>query len=121
MITVYYKKANYSSNKALEWLDKHAIEYRLCQIEHITKENIISVLSLTQNGINDIVKDHGDTGTRRKIFNLYNMTMNGALDFLFSHPEILKVPLIVSENKLMAGYNNEEIRKFIPRVKHYDV
>lgn len=117
MITVYYKKANISCYKAIEWLDKYAIEYKKCKIENVTKEIIILALSMTNNGISDILKHRGDSLTNKLISNLYEMTMNEAIDFLEKHPEIIKVPLILSENKMLVGYHNEEIRKFIPSVQ----
>lgn len=121
MITVYYKKANTSCYKALECLDKYAVEYKKCHIENMTKEIIVLALSMTNNGISDILKHRGDSLTRKLISNLYEMTMNEAIDFLEKHPEIIKVPLILSENKLLVGYHKEEIRKFIPSVKLHEV
>ncbi|UKI48962.1 MAG: hypothetical protein L6U99_09045 [Clostridium sp.] len=43
------------------------------------------------------------------------MSFNEACDFLINNPSALKRPILVDDNKLQVGYNNEEIRTFIPK------
>lgn len=113
MITVYYKKSCGSSKKALKWLDNHGVKYKLCQIELITKKSVILALSLTDNGVSDILKLHGDAAIRRKITYLYEMSMDQAIDFLAKNPEMFKMPLILSDKKILAGYHEKKIKQFI--------
>lgn len=43
------------------------------------------------------------------------MDFNDTVDFLLNHTELLKTPILIDKNKLMIGFNAEEIRKFIPK------
>lgn len=115
MLTIYYKKGCTSSNKAMKWLDSHEVGYYSCRIKEIQKEDLLYILSLTENGMNDIVKLQGDERIQQKIRKLYQMTLNKAIDYLIEYPEIIKIPIIITKNKLLIGYNDAEIRKFIPR------
>lgn len=115
MITVYYRKTCTSSRSAIKWLDEHNIEYQLCKIEKISKEDILYSLSMSENGIDDIVKLQGHASTQKKIVDIYNMTLSKAIDFLKVHTEVLKTPIIISKNKLLIGYHETEIRQFISR------
>lgn len=41
--------------------------------------------------------------------------MSELKDFIIENPSVLKRPIIVDESRLQVGYNEEEIRIFIPR------
>lgn len=45
---------------------------------------------------------------------------NDAVEFLHRTPQLLKTPLIVEGDKFFVGYNNEEIRQFIPSVQRQE-
>lgn len=47
---------------------------------------------------------------------LYSLSFSEALNYLLLYPELLRTPIIFSENKLLVGFNSDEIRKFIPSV-----
>ena len=119
MVIIYYRKTCSSSKRALKWFDDHNIEYKKYQIERITKQKLLLLLSLTDNGIGDIVKSERHKKTREKLRNLYGMNLNEAIEYLQEHPEILRTPIIISHNKVLIGYHNTEIRTFIPDSKRF--
>ena len=43
------------------------------------------------------------------------MTINELLDFIVENPSVLRRPIIVDKHRLQVGYNDEEIRCFLPR------
>lgn len=43
------------------------------------------------------------------------MDFNDTVDFILKHTELLKTPILIDKNKLMIGFNAEDIRKFIPK------
>lgn len=43
------------------------------------------------------------------------MTLNELFDVLNQNRLLLKRPLLVDEDRLLIGYNEDDIRKFIPR------
>ena len=43
------------------------------------------------------------------------MKMDELIAFITSNPSILKTPILMDEHRFQVGYNEEEIRTFIPR------
>ena len=117
MITVYYRKTCSSSRRAVEWMKEHQIDYQLYRVEQISKEEILNILSLSENGLDDLVKLQGSAETLKKIKVLYSMCLNDAISYLKLHPEVLKTPIMFTRKKLLIGYHEAEIRQFVPRSK----
>ena len=80
----------------------------------ITANDINLMLKNAENGFEDIIS------TRSKIFKEQNldvesMSVNQLKDFIIDNPSVLKRPIILDDQKMQVGYNDEEIRVFIPR------
>ena len=45
------------------------------------------------------------------------MKLNELMDFIIDNPTILKRPIIVDDRKIQVGYNQEDIRVFIPHAR----
>ena len=43
------------------------------------------------------------------------MTVSELGDFIINNPSVLKHPIIIEDEKMQVGYNDEEIRVFVPR------
>lgn len=43
------------------------------------------------------------------------MPLNEALKLLCDHPKLLRRPIIISDSKIQVGFNEDDIRQFIPR------
>ncbi len=72
------------------------------------------MLKNTDNGFDDIIS------TRSKVFQEQNldiedMSMSGLTNFIISNPSVLRRPIIIEDTKMQVGYNEDEIRTFIPR------
>lgn len=116
MITIYTTPSCSSCRKAKKWFDDHRIEYREKNIFNIklTRDDIVSMLRNTDNGFEDIIS------TRSKVFQEQNldiedMTMSELTNFIIQNPSVLRRPIIIEEKKMQVGYNEDEIRTFIPR------
>ena len=116
MITVFTTNSCSSCKKAINWLKEHGIEYKEKNLfqEPVTKEDIKKMLENTENGFEDIIS------TRSKIISesnldLESMTYNELTQFIIENPSILKRPIIVDDQKVQIGYNDDDIRVFIPR------
>ena len=117
MIEVYTTPACVSCRKAKKWLDDYDIPYveKNIMVKGITKADIKSILENTENGFEDIISK------RSKAFRDYNlepddMTSNQLFDFIIEHPSVLRRPIIIDrKGRLQVGYNEEEIRTFLPR------
>ncbi len=116
MITIYTTPSCSSCRKAKKWFNDHRIEYREKNIFNIklTRDDIVMMLRNTYSGFDDIIS------TRSKVFQEQNldiedMTMSELTNFIISNPSVLRRPIIIEDKKMQVGYNEDEIRTFIPR------
>lgn len=114
MITIYQRSSCSSSKKAMQWLDFNRLTYEKKKIDFLSRAQLITILSLTENGLEDIIKSQGDSKTRSKVKKLTTMTLNDALFYIQTHSEVLRTPIIISQKKLLVGFNSDDIRQFIP-------
>ena len=118
MIRFYYDFRNSSSRKAIEWFKSMNIEISTKRIQNIPREELLHALYLSERGFTDILRGKGKAGSDiEKMKNkIRQMDFSEAVDFILVHTELIKVPIILDENKLMIGFNSEENRKFTSRV-----
>lgn len=115
MINLYVSSSCTSCRKARAWLKKHDIPFKERNIfsEPLTKEDIVNILRLTENGTEEIIS------TRSKAFqelhvNLDDLSIDQLLDLVEKNPSLLRRPIIMDDRRLQVGYN-DEIRRFLPR------
>lgn len=116
MIHIYTTPSCSSCRKAKKWFEEHHIEYKEKNIFNIqlSRDDILMMLKNTENGFEDIIS------TRSKIFQDMNidieeMSMNDLVEFIIENPSVLRRPIIIENNKMQVGYNEDEIRTFIPK------
>ena len=116
MIQIYTTPSCASCRKAKKWFDQYNIPYSEKNIFSIklSKEDIFKMLANSENGFEDIIS------TRSKIFKEKklepdNMSVQELVDFIIEYPSVLKRPIIINENELQVGYNNEDITIFLPK------
>ena len=116
MIQIYTTPSCSSCRKAKKWFEEHRIDYREKNIFNIklTKDDIFLMLKNTESGFDDIIS------TRSKIFqeknlNIEDMSMMELTNFIIENPSVLRRPIIIEDKKMQVGYNEDEIRTFIPK------
>lgn len=116
MITLYTSSSCSSCRKAKRWFESNNIKYREKNIIGIklTRNDIINMLKYSENGFEDIIS------TRSKVFKESNLTpeemkFSELADFIIDNPTVLKRPIIINDQIMQTGYNQDEIRAFIPR------
>lgn len=116
MIKLYTRGGCNSSLKAKKWFQNHALEVNNMKLSTITYEDLIHLLSLSEGGIEEIMKNRGNCNQRvSHQFQLLNeMTVSNSLNFLKCHTEFLQSPIILSQNKYMLGFHSDDIRQFLP-------
>ena len=72
------------------------------------------MLENAENGFEDIIS------TRSKVFkekdlDVEDMRISELKAFIIDNPSVLKRPIIIDDDKMQVGYNDEEIRVFIPK------
>ena len=116
MVILYTTVSCGSCRKAKAWLEEHQIDYIEKNIvsNSITVDELKSILRLTEEGATEIIS------TRSKIFqelniNIEALSLNEFYKLIIEHPQMLRRPIMLDEKRLQIGFNEEEIRKFLPR------
>lgn len=116
MVNLYTSPSCTSCRKAKAWLEEHGIEYKERNIfsEPLSAAEIKQVLRLTENGTEEIVS------RRSKVFqgldvDLDDLSLKQLIDLIEKNPGLLRRPILVDDKRLQVGYNEDEIRRFLPR------
>jgi regulatory protein spx len=116
MVVIYTTPSCGSCRKAKKWFKERNIPFVEKNIFSVklTKTDLQTILSLTENGVTDIIS------TRSKVFmdnniDLESLTMSSLYDFVIENPSVLRRPLIIDQENLQVGYNEDDIRVFIPK------
>lgn len=117
MIKLYYRSRCSSSTKAIDWFKKYKIDVRIKSCNSITREELIVVLSSTENGTSDIIKQFTRVkdDDKYKINSIQNMSLNEAIDFIKQNTGLLKTPIIIGDKGVLIGYNENRIRIFLSK------
>ncbi|HFR3745987.1 TPA: transcriptional regulator Spx, partial [Streptococcus suis] len=105
-----------SCKKAKNWLNAHQLSYNEHNLakEAITKEEILNILTKTENGIASIVSSK-NRYAKSLDFDIEELSVNEVIDLITSNPRILKSPILIDEKRLQVGYKEDDIRAFLPR------
>ncbi len=116
MVDLYVSPSCTSCRKAKAWLEKHGIEYKERNImsEPLTKEEILQILRMTENGTEEIISTRSRAFQELKI-SLDDLSIDRLLDLVEKNPSLLRRPIIMDDRRLQVGYNEDEIRRFLPR------
>jgi regulatory protein spx len=116
MISLYTTPSCTSCRKARAWLTENELPFKERNIfsDPLNSDELMEILSLTKNGTEDIIS------TRSKVYqkldiDLEELKLEELLSLIEQYPNLMKRPIILDENKLQVGYNEEDIRKFVPR------
>lgn len=116
MVKVFITTNCASCKKAIKWLKNYDFKFETHNIfsKELTTEDIHNILSKTENGATDIIS------TRSKVisngqFDIESMTLSELSQFIIDNPSILRRPIIMDDKRLQIGYNEEEIRVFLPK------
>lgn len=116
MVTLYITPSCTSCRKARTWLEENEIPYEERNIftEPLSITEIKSILRMTENGTEDIVS------TRSKAYSeldveLSEIPLNDFFSMIQDQPGLLRRPIIIDDKRLQIGYNEDEIRRFLPR------
>ena len=116
MITLFLSPSCTSCRKARAWLKKHDVPFKEHNImtSPLSKQELTSILALTENGTDDIIS------TRSKIFqkldiDVESISVSELLHLIEQYPSLLRRPIIIDAKRMQIGFNEDEIRAFLPR------
>ena len=116
MVTLYTTPSCTSCRKARAWLEEHQIPYTERNIfsEPLSLQEIKDILRMTEEGTEDIFS------TRSKAYSDLNIeiseiSLNDFYRIVQEQPGLLRRPIMIDEKRLQIGFNEDEIRRFLPR------
>ncbi|HFL7105807.1 TPA: transcriptional regulator SpxA [Enterococcus faecium] len=115
MLTLYTSPSCTSCRKARAWLQEHQIPFveRNIFSEPLNSSELKAILQMTEDGTEEIIS------TRSKVFQKLNMDLDDLplqelLELVQNNPGLLRRP-IMDDKRLQVGFNEDEIRRFLPR------
>ncbi len=115
-VTLFTSPSCTSCRKAKAWLEEHEIPYTERNIfsEPLNLDEIKQILRMTEDGTDEIIS------TRSKVFQKLNVDLDSLplkklYELIQDNPGLLRRPIILDEKRLQVGYNEDEIRRFLPR------
>jgi regulatory protein spx len=116
MVTLYTSPSCTSCRKAKSWLEEHEIPYTERNIfsEPLSIEEIKEILRMTEDGTDEIISTRSKTFQKLDV-NLDLMPLQDLFNLIKENPGLLRRPIIIDEKRLQVGYNEDEIRRFLPR------
>ncbi|OAK05373.1 transcriptional regulator Spx [Bacillus wiedmannii] len=116
MVILYTTASCSSCRKAKAWLEEHQIDYTEKNIvsNSLTVDELKSILRLTEDGATEIISTRSKTFQELNI-NIEALSLNEFYKLIIEYPQVLRRPIMLDEKRLQVGFNEEEIRKFLPR------
>ncbi|HBC2574900.1 TPA: transcriptional regulator Spx [Enterococcus faecium] len=116
MLTLYTSPSCTSCRKARAWLQEHQIPFveRNIFSEPLNSSELKAILQMTEDGTEEIIS------TRFKVFQKLNMDLDDLplqelLELVQNNPGLLRRPIMIDDKRLQVGFNEDEIRRFLPR------
>ncbi|QIL45780.1 transcriptional regulator Spx [Vagococcus coleopterorum] len=116
MLTLYTSPSCTSCRKARAWLVDQEIPFKERNIfsEPLNIDELREILRMTEDGTEEIIS------TRSKVFRKLDMDLDDLplqelLKLVQENPGLLRRPIMIDEKRLQVGFNEDEIRRFLPR------
>ncbi|GAY72137.1 transcriptional regulator Spx [Lentilactobacillus kosonis] len=116
MLNLYVAQSSASSRKARAWLKGHNIEFKERNINSnpLSADEVKKLLRLTENGSEDIISTRSNIYKKLNL-NLDELSVSQLVNLVVKYPDLIKRPIIFDEHRIEVGFNEEEIRRFLPR------
>ncbi|MFT8607292.1 MAG: transcriptional regulator Spx, partial [Liquorilactobacillus ghanensis] len=75
---------------------------------------IKQILQMTENGTEEIISKRSKAYQKLHI-DLDELPLQDLFELIQRDPGLLRRPIILDEKRLQVGYNEDEIRRFLPR------
>lgn len=116
MITLFVTTSSASCRKARQWLEQNGIPYkeRNMLVRPLSMEEFKRILERTEIGTEEIIS------VRSKVFQelgleIESLSLRELHKIIEQYPTIMRRPILIDDKRLQVGFNEEEIRRFLPR------
>ena len=116
VVTLFTSPSCTSCRKARAWLIENNIEFieRNIFSESLSIDEIKNILAITEYGTEDIISFRSKTFQKLNI-DIDSISIQELYKVIQENPGMLRRPIIVDEKRLQVGYNEDEIRRFLPK------
>lgn len=116
MVTLYTSPSCTSCRKAKAWLEENDIGYTERNIfsDPLSIDEIKEILRMTEDGTDEIISTRSKTFQKLDV-QVDAMPLQDLYELIQQNPGLLRRPIIIDEKRLQVGYNEDEIRRFLPR------
>jgi len=116
MVILYTAPSCTSCRKAKLWLQTHNIDFQERNLfnEPLSINEIKGILQLTERGTEEIISTRSKAFQRLDV-DIDDLSLNELYDMITRDPSLLRRPIMLDEKRLQVGYNDDEIRRFLPR------
>ena len=116
MVTLFLSPSCTSCRKARAWLNRHDVVFQEHNImtSPLSRDELLKILSYTENGTEGIIS------TRSKVFqkldiDVDELSVSELINLISKNPSLLRRPIIMDNKRMQIGFNEDEIRAFLPR------
>ncbi len=116
VVNIIYFPKLYFLQKGSCVVQEHQIPFveRNIFSEPLNSSELKAILQMTEDGTEEIIS------TRSKVFQKLNMDLDDLplqelLELVQNNPGLLRRPIMIDDKRLQVGFNEDEIRRFLPR------
>lgn len=116
MVTLYISPSCTSCRKARAWLKEHQIPFEERNIfaKPLKIDEIKQILQMTEDGTEEIISKRSKAYQELTV-DIDSLSLGQLLELLQANPGLFRRPIILDDKCLEVGYNEDEIRQFLPR------
>lgn len=122
-VTIYTQSSCSSSRKALKWLKENNIAYIEKRItsQPLTLTEFKNILSMTEDGTDEIIAINSNDFKNLDL-DIDQLSIQQLFELIQLHPRMLRSPILLDDKRIQIGYNEMDIRRFIPRkIRKYEL
>ncbi|OCS94294.1 transcriptional regulator Spx [Caryophanon latum] len=115
-VTIYTQASCSSSRKAIKWLKENNIEYTEKRItsQLLSLAEFKEILSMTEDGTDEIIATNSNDFKNLQI-DIDQLSIQELYTLIQQYPRMLRSPILIDSKRIQVGYNEMDIRRFIPR------
>lgn len=115
-VTLFTSPSCTSCRKAKKWLKTHEVDFveQNIFVQAPSAKQLKMVLQLTENGTEDIISKRSKDYKKLTV-EIDTLPVSELINLITQHPGLLRRPILFDEKRLQVGFNEDEIRRFLPR------
>ncbi|WP_054723627.1 transcriptional regulator SpxA [Lacticaseibacillus nasuensis] len=116
VLMMYTAPSCTSCRKAREWLVDHGIAFteRNITADPLSVDEMKAILRMTEEGTSELISTRSRSFLDLKL-DLETISMSELIELMVEKPAILRRPIIMDDKRLQVGFNEDEMRRFLPR------